>query len=128
MLAAVHNVARQAANRQVHFSCEDDNQTDDEQWPANEDQHAPEIAHMTSRLKQAQGKPVSAERFLLVRIFRSFRFLFRYNHAARNAVACIAGRIGFHVVGLGVDHDGRPAVGKQRVGFAARAQHDGVIR
>ncbi len=47
----------------------------------------------------------------------------RRDRPARDAVAGIARWISLHVVGLGVDHDGRPSIGKQRVLLAARAQH-----
>jgi len=38
------------------------------------------------------------------------------DYAAGDAVAGVAGGIGLHVVGFGVDHDRRAAVAKERVG------------
>ena len=37
------------------------------------------------------------------------------NDAAGDAVAGVAGRIGLHVVGNGVDDQGRPAIGVERI-------------
>src|ERR1019366_5851761 len=49
------------------------------------------------------------------------------DYGAGDAVTRVAGRIGLHVVSLGVNHQRSAAVGEQGVGFAAGSQHDRVI-
>jgi hypothetical protein len=47
------------------------------------------------------------------------------DHAAGDAVSGVAGGVGLHIVGFGVDHDGGAAVAEQRVG--AFAEGDVII-